>query len=144
MQRGCTAATLLLLIATAGCSSGPPALTLPNGALPPGTAHVTVNGNETRQVHEVKCESIGKGLTWIYIGSARARTTLLLDDARTPKAVAFNDVEGFTGSYWQDLQGNARLAMVDQTYMLTGTVAGFNAEQPHTRTMTDFAVKVAC
>ncbi len=144
MQRGCTTATLLLLIATAGCSSGPPTLTLPNGALPPGTAQVTVNGSDTGQLHEVKCESIGKGLTLIYIGSADGRTTLLLDDARTPKAATFNDVGGFSGSYWQDLQGGARLAMVDQTYLLTGTAAGFNAEQPHTRTLNDFAVKVAC
>jgi ipoprotein LpqH len=144
MQRGSTAATLLLLIATAGCSSGPPALKLPNGALPGGTAQITVNGNGTGQIHEVECESLGKGLTLIKLGSAGARTTLLVDDARTPKAAAFNGVEGFTGSYWQDLQGSARLAMVDQTYMLTGTAAGFNAEQPYTRTMNDFAVKVAC
>jgi ipoprotein LpqH len=144
MQRRYAAATLLLSIATAGCSSGPPALKLPNGALPSGTAQVTVNGNETGRIHEVDCQTIGKGLTRIEIGSAGTRTTLLVGEARAPKAVAFNDVEGFTGSYWQDLQGSARLAIVDQTYTLTGTAAGFNAEQPYTRTMNDFTVKVAC
>lgn len=144
MQRQYSAATLLLLIATAGCSSGPPALNLPNGALPGGTAQVTVNGNNTGRIHDVECESVGRGLTRINIGSADARTTLLVGDGRTPKAVAFNDIEGFTGSYWQDLQGSARLAIVDQTYTLTGTAAGFNAEQPYTRTMNDFTVKVAC
>ncbi len=144
MQRRYTAATLLLLLATAGCSSGPPALKLPNGAFPSGTAQVTVNGSETGRTHEVECESIGRGLTRISIGSAGTRTTLLVGEARTPKEVAFDNVEGFTGSYWQDLQGSARLAVVDQTYTLSGTAAGFNAEQPYIRTVTDFTVKVAC
>jgi len=143
MQRRYTAATLLVLMGTAGCSSGPPALTLPNGALPGGTAQVTVNGNDTGPIYDVECESIGKGLTRINIGSGGTATTLLVD-ARTPKGVVFNDVKGFTGSYWQDLQGSARIAMVDQTYTLTGTAAGFNAEQPYARTMNDFTVKVAC
>jgi len=145
MQRRYTPATLLILMATAGCSSGPPALRLPTGALAGGTAQVTVNGSNTGRIHDVACESIGKGLTRITIGSARTSTTLLLGaDAQTPKAVTFNDVEGFTGSYWQDLQGSARLAMVDQTYTLTGTAVGLSAEQPHSRTMKDFTVKVAC
>lgn len=144
MQRRYSAATLLILIATAGCSSGPPSLKLPNGALPGGTAQITVNGNDTGRIHEVDCQSLGKGLTRINIGSAGTRTTLLVGQAQTPKGVAFNDVEGFTGSYWQDLQGSARLAMVDQTFTLAGTAAGFNAKQPYNRTMNDFTVKVAC
>jgi ipoprotein LpqH len=143
MQRRYTAALLLALLGTAGCSSGPPALRLPNGALPGGTAQVTVNGNDTGRIHGVECESIGKGLTRIIIGSGGAQTTVLVGSG-APKGVAFNDVQGFTGSYWQDLQGNARLAMVDQTYSLTGSAAGFNAEQPYNRTMNDFTVKVAC
>jgi hypothetical protein len=42
------------------------------------------------------------------------------------------------------LQGSARLGMVDQTYTLTGSAAGFSAADPYTRTMNDFTVKVAC
>ena len=143
MQRRYTAATLLLLLGIGGCSSAPPSLGLPNGALPGGTAQVTVNGSGTGVIHTVECQSIGKGLTKINIGDGSTRTTLLVD-ANTPKGVAFNDVEGFTGSYWQDLQGNARLGMVDQTYTLSGTAAGFNTANPYTRTMNDFTVKVAC
>ncbi|TAM65281.1 lipoprotein LpqH [Mycobacterium sp.] len=143
MQRRYSTALLFLLLGTAGCSSGPPALRLPNGALPSGTAQVTVNGNDAGQIHDVECESIGKGLTRINIGRAGARTTVLVGSGG-PKGVAFNDVQGFTGSYWQDLQGDARLAMVDQTFSLTGTAPGFNAEQPYNRTVNDFTVKVAC
>jgi lipoprotein LpqH len=143
MQRRSTAATVLLLIAVAGCSSASPGLELPAGALPGGTAQVTVNGNGTGQLRDVECESTGKGVTAINIGRGGSRIAVLVG-ADTPKEVAFNDVEGFTGSYWQDLQGSARLTMVDQTYTFTGTAAGFNAEQPYTRTMNDFTVKVAC
>ena len=143
MHRRYVAPTLLLLIGIAGCSSAPPALKLPNGALPGGTAQITVNGNATGPLQAVACQSIGKGLTEINIGTAGMGTTVLVDSG-TPKGVTFNDIEGFTGSYWQDLQGSARLGMVDQTYTLTGTAAGFNTEHPYTRTMNDFSVKVAC
>lgn len=145
MKRSYTAAILLISVSIAGCSSGPGALKLPYGALPGGIAQITVNGNDTGRIHGVACESIGKGLTRIKIGSGSALTTLLVGgEARTPKEVAFSDVEGFTGSYWQDLQGSARLAMVDQTYTLIGTAAGFNADRPYVRITNDFTVKVAC
>lgn len=143
MQRRYIAATLLPIMGIAACSSAPPALKLPDGALPGGTAQITVNGNATGPLQAVECEAIGKALTEIDIGTTGTGITLLLD-ADTPKGVTFNDVEGFTGSYWQDLQGSARLGMVDQTYTVTGTAAGFNTEHPYTRTMNDFTVKVAC
>lgn len=146
MQRRYTAAALLILLiplSISGCSSGPPALKLPNGALPGGTAQVTVNGSAIGPIRDVDCESIGKGLTEIKIGSTDSQITALLG-ADTPKAVAFNDVEGFSGGYWQGLQGSVRVDMVDQTYTLAGTAVGFNAENPATRTVNDFAVKVAC
>jgi hypothetical protein len=146
MQRRYTPAALLILLiplSISSCSSGPPALKLPNGALAGGTAQVTVNGSALGPIHDVECESIGKGLTQITIGSTDSRTTALLG-ADTPKAVAFNDVEGFSGGYWQGLQGSVRVNMDDQTYTLAGTAVGFNTKNPTTRTANDFVVKVAC
>jgi ipoprotein LpqH len=143
MQRRYATATTLLLLGIAGCSSAPAGLNLPNGALPSGTALITVNGNGTGRLHDVQCESIAKGLTQIMIGTAGSLTTVLVT-ADSPKGIAFHDVDGFTGSYWQDLQGSARLDIIDQTYTLTGTAAGFNAENPYARTVNDFTVKVAC
>lgn len=128
----------------AGCSSAPlSAPTLPDGALPPGTARVTVNGNDTGPIHDVECQSLGEGFTTITIGRRGTRTAVLVDED-IAKGVTFNDVEGFTGSYWQDLQGNVRLSMVDQTYTLTGTAAGFNHDHPYTRAINSFTVTVAC
>ncbi len=145
MHRRYIAPTLLLLMGITGCSPAPPALRLPHGALPGGTAQITVDGNATGPLGSVACRSIGKGLTEITIGRTGPGTgTTVLVDSKTPKGVSFNDVEGFTGSYWQDLQGSAQLGMVDQTYTLTGTVTGFDTERPYTRTTNDFTVTVAC
>lgn len=143
MQLQYIAAMPLILLSISGCAAGPQPLRLANGALPGGFAQVTVNGNGASRIQDVECESIGKGLTEIKIGSPGNQITALLG-VDAPKVVAFNDVEGFTGSYWQDLQGSARLEMVDQTYTLTGTAVGFNTENPYTRSMNGFAVKVAC
>lgn len=143
MRRYATA-VMLLLLGISGCSSAPTAgPNLPNGALPSGTAQVTVNGNGTGRLRDVQCESIGKGLTQIIIGSTGSLTTVLVA-ADSPKGIAFHDVDGFTGSYWKDLQGSARMDMVDQTYALSGTAAGFNTENPYARTVNDFTVRVAC
>lgn len=143
MRRYATATTLLLL-GISGCSSAPAAgPNVPGGALPSGTAQVIVNGTGTDRIRDVQCESIGKGLTQIIIGNAGSQTAVLVS-ADSPKGIAFHDVDGFTGSYWKDLQGSARLDMVDQTYTLSGTAAGFNAENPHARTLNDFTVRVAC
>lgn len=142
MQRRYAATTALLVMGIAGCSSGPPPAKLPNGALPSGTAQFSVNESGTASTHDVRCERIS-GLTIIRIGQTGTRVTVLVDDAR-PKSVSFDDVQGFTGSYWQDIQGSARLHMVDQTYTLTGVAAGFNTVHPHTRTTDDFTVKFAC
>lgn len=142
MQRRYIAAVLILL-SISGCSSGPPKLRLANGALPGGTAQVTVDGNGSGLIRDVECASIGKGLTNITIGRPDAQIRVLLD-ADTPKAIAFNDVEGFTGGYWQGLQGTVRLDMVNQTYTITGSAVGFKAEDPHTRTANGFALDVAC
>jgi len=145
MQRRYTPAILLLLMGVAGCSSGPPPLSLPNGALPGGTAEVTVNGNTSGRIRDVTCESVGRGLTLINIGDPDKRVTALLDsNGRNAAEVAFHDFGGFTGSYWQNLEGDVRLGIVDQTYTLTGTAAGFESEHPHTRIMDAFTVEVAC
>jgi lipoprotein LpqH len=128
----------------AGCSSSPPrSPSLSAGALPAGTAEVTVNGNGAGPIYDVTCQDLGNGFISISIGRTATRTTVLVD-ASTPKGITFHHVEGFTGSYWQDLQGSARLGVLDQTYALTGTAVGLTAEKPYARTTNSFAVKVAC
>jgi lipoprotein LpqH len=144
MRRRYTMIVAVLLLGVAACSSAPPSgPTLATGALPGGTAQVTVNGKTTGSIPDVECANIAKGLTEIRIGSAGGQVRALVDE-NVLKGIAFHDVEGFTGSYWQNLQGVARLDMIDQTYKLNGTAAGFNGKDPFVRTVNGFNVKVAC
>jgi ipoprotein LpqH len=143
MQRLPTAAIALIVTGIAGCSSSPAAPRPPAGALPVGTAQVVVNGNDSGTIHDVECQTPGDSLTSINIGRNDGGISVLVD-RHTPKAITFNDFGGLSGSYWQDLQGVARLDMVDQTYRFTGTAVGFNTLNPYTRTANSFTVKVAC
>jgi len=143
MQRLPTAAIAVIVTAVAGCSSSPAAPKAPVGGLLGGTAQVIINGTETGAIHDVECRTPADSLTFINIGSTDSGITGLVD-RRTLKGITFNHFGGLSGSYWQDLQGTARLDMVDQTYRFTGTAVGFNNRDPYTRTTNSFTVKVAC
>lgn len=39
-------------------------------------------------------------------------------------------VNGFTGSYWRDLQGDAQVGMLDGAYVITGEARGFDDTNP--------------
>jgi len=73
-----------------------------------------------------------------------SRGELSADRILIAKSVAFNDFGGFTGSYWHDLQGSARVGVVNQTYAVTGTARGFNGDNPSLSTQERFTVNVAC
>lgn len=135
--------TMLVLLGVAGCSATPDTSAPLRGVLLPGTAQVSVNGSDIATTYDVQCQTIVNGFTSINVGKAPTRIAMIVDD-NIPKGITFNDVNGFTGSYWQDLQGSADLRMIDQTYTLTGTAAGFDASHPATSTTNDFAITVAC
>ncbi|QLL09832.1 lipoprotein LpqH [Mycobacterium vicinigordonae] len=144
MQRHNLAAVSVLLMSVAGCSSEPIAAKPPTGTLLAGTAQVTMNGTTTIPIHEVECQSVANGFTVIEIGTGPGITVLLGSDTQTPKSLTFNDFDGFSGGYWQNLEGSAQFGMVAQTYTFTGSAVGFGTKEPHTRTTNDFTVKVAC
>lgn len=146
MQRRTVAAAALVLVGLAGCSSPPSsAPAVPPGALPGGSALVTVDESKTITSGVVSCLPIGSWMR-ITIGDATAGVLITVDTTNEliAKSVAFNDFSGFTGSYWHDLQGDARVGMMDQTYAVTGTVGGSNADNPSFSTKERFTVKVAC
>jgi hypothetical protein len=146
MQSRHIAAATLLIGGVASCSSQSPAQpTLPEGALAAGTAQVIIDAAGSKTTGDVRCQTI-QYLTSVVIGQTDGEVTLLVDNAAAPtaKAVTFNNVGGFTGSYWPQLQGSAQITMVDQTYSITGTADGFAAQHPSTRTAETFTVKVAC
>ena len=137
------AAALVAAGATA-CSSSPSASPAP-GALPSGTARVTINARDLPATTAVKCAPIGS-LTTITTGDTAAGVTALVSNETglTAKSVTITDVGGFTGSYMNGLGGKADVSMAGRTYIIRGTADGFDTDNPSVRTTGTFAIHVAC
>lgn len=139
-------ATAVALIAAGigACSSSPPA-SPPPGALPAGTARVTVNHRALPATTAVKCAPIGS-LTTITTGDTAAGVTALVSNETglTAKSVSINDLGGFTGSYMEGLDGKIEVSMTGETYIIRGTADGFYTDNPSVRATGRFAIQVAC
>jgi hypothetical protein len=139
-------ATAVALIAAgiAACSSSP-AASPPRGALPAGTARVTINNRALPATTAVKCVPIGS-LTTITAGDPASGVTALVSNeiGLIAKSVSINDLGGFTGSYMDGLDGKTDVSMTDTTYIIRGTANGFDIDNPSMRTTGAFAIQVAC
>jgi len=139
------AAAAALVAAGVGACSSPPA-SPPRGALPAGTAEVTINHGTVPTTTAVECMPIGS-LTKITTGDSAAGLTALISNQAglTAKSVSINGLGGFTGSYMDKLDGNtADVRMADQTYIIRGSASGFDTANPSMRTTGTFAIRVAC
>jgi ipoprotein LpqH len=145
MKARSAAHVVLLAAAVAACSSPPPPAPMPRGALVTGTAQVTLDDQALRTTNDVVCQT-NLSLTNITIGKDPETITVQIDNTKGPTAesVAIDNVGGFTGSYWQNLQGSANTSMVDQTYKITGTASGFHADNPSAITTENFTIDAAC
>ncbi len=138
------AGAVLVVGIAAGCSS-PPQQQRQAGALIPGTAEVTINDQKLGEFKTVDCTPAGDTMT-ISTGSSTSGTTALIanGDKQTVKAVTITDLGGFTGSYTEDLAGDAAVSMTGSTYSITGTADGFKTDNPSFRSNGTFTIKVAC
>jgi ipoprotein LpqH len=132
-------------VAVAACSSPPPPAPAPSGVLVTGTAQVTIDDQALRTTKDVACQT-NLSLTNITIGKAPEQVTIWIDNSNGPTAdsVAIDNFGGFTGSYWQNLQGSANTSMIDQTYKITGTASGFHTANPSARATENFTIDAAC
>ena len=129
----------------AGCSSEPPPAERQPGTLVPGTAQVTVNGQDLGTTELVQCTPAGT-LTTITTGDSTSGVTAMVSnrDELLAESVAINNLGGFTGSYNAGLGGTAKVTMTGRTYDITGTADGFNTDNPSFRANGTFAIKVSC
>lgn len=141
------AAAVVLASGMTGCSTPTPtpAPRPGQGEMAAATARVTVNNQDLGTTNAVACSPAGS-LTTITTGDPASGTTAVLDNARglVTKSVSITNLAGFTGSYWQGLDGSAEVHMTGRTYMITGTAAGFTADKPSARTSAPFAIQVSC
>ncbi|BBZ27277.1 hypothetical protein MMAD_15720 [Mycolicibacterium madagascariense] len=134
----------LLIGVSAACSS-PAAVSPRAGTIPAGTADVSVDGRQLAPSRDVGCTFI-QSYTTITTGSGPMGTTTVVDnaDGLTAKSVDIRDLGGFTGSYWQNLGGEAAVAMTGRTFTITGTAEGFDAANPSARIARPFSIKASC
>lgn len=134
-----TAAALLL----SGCSDK--AATPPPGVLPPGTAVLSVDGKDIGKTYSVRCETV-EWMTRIHTDLHASKVSAMLSNADKLKAefVRFADVDGFTGSYEQALQGEAAVTMSGRTYHITGAALGFNDAERTRLKAERFTINVSC
>ena len=62
----------------------------------------------------------------------------------TAEFVRLHDLDGFTGSYEQQLQGEADVTMTGPAYHITGAALGFNKATPTRLKAETFTIKVSC
>ena len=142
MKKGvCAVAVGTLLIA--GCSDK--AATPPAGVLPPGTALLSVDGKDVGKTYSVRCETIA-WMTRIHTSIDAAAASAMISNATKLKAefVRLRNLDGFTGSYEHELQGEAKVTMNGPTYHITGAALGFNKATPTRLKAETFTITVSC
>jgi lipoprotein LpqH len=137
----CTVAAATLMVA--GCADK--AATPPPGVLPPGTAVLSIDGQDVGKTYSVRCQTID-WMTRIHTDLQAANVSAMLSNADKLKAefVRFRDLKGFTGSYEHALQGEAKVTMTGATYQISGAALGFNNAEPTRLKAEAFTIKVSC
>lgn len=128
-----------------GCSSSAPEYQPPAGALPSGAVQVTIGGQDLGTSYATTCQPIGT-VTTISTGDDAAGTTSAVDsvDGLTAQYVQIRNLGGFTGNYWQGVDGEAEVKATGTTFVITGRANGFKTDNPSFRTTEDFELRVSC
>jgi Mycobacterium 19 kDa lipoprotein antigen len=82
----------------------------------------------------------------IAAGSGTEGMSAIVDRAVgvTAKSVSINNFAGFTGQFWEGVQGNAKAGTVDKVFTISGVAVGYLTGQLGARTPQDFSLQVAC
>jgi hypothetical protein len=131
-------ACAVLVVGAAGCSGQPPAL---GGT----TAKVTINGESTGGPHPVTCTQSGWAWT-IETPDKKKGFTASIDtgDSVTVRAVDFRDFGGFTGTFWRDNIGEAKVQGAGGKYVISGQAAGSFSDNPSKSVTAKFRIEANC
>jgi lipoprotein LpqH len=113
--------------------------------LPPGTALLSIDGKDVGKTYSVRCQTID-WMTRIHTGIDTSGANAMVSNAGKLEAafVRLHDLDGFTGSYEHELQGEAKVTMTGATYHITGAALGFNKSEPTRMKAETFTIKVSC
>lgn len=109
------------------------------------TGTVNVNGVELGSAGPVTCHR-ETSTTMIDTGGQDGGSTTVLNNASglVVRSVEIRNLGGFSGTYLQDLQGDAKASMEGRTITVTGEAPGYTTEKPNERTTLPFVIKVNC
>jgi ipoprotein LpqH len=141
-----TAVVALLIGGSMAACGGPLTPSSPTaGTLGAGTASISVAGENPGPVHTVSCLVDGP-VTTISTGDGSSGSTTVVSnaDGLAVKSVQLRAVAGFTGSYFQDVAGQAHVGLSGTTYTIEGSADGFLLAQPSFRASRAFSITVAC
>ena len=132
------AGALLVAAGVAGCASPPPALGT-------HTAQVTINGRDTGRAHQISCSQFGWDWKIETLNEAPGFTAMVqTGDTVTAELANFSDLGGFTGTYGQDVVGDAEARVTGGTFLISGTAVGFHSQQPSETATATFTIKTDC
>jgi ipoprotein LpqH len=143
------AGAVLVVAGIAGCSSSPKEPQQPAGALPPNTAHVTINGKDAGTSHDLVCGQ-QQFLHMIQTANQTSGFTAMIElgpQKPVAKSVQIQNLGGFTGSFGPNV-GKADASVLGNTFKINGTAQGNASDQPPDqlpKAMTaTFEIKVNC
>jgi ipoprotein LpqH len=130
---------------SAACSSDPPPAKPKRGVLPPGTARLTIDGNDAGTTGSVECAAVDSRTT-IRTGNDSSGVTVLLSNAAklTVEFVRIRNLNGFSGDYNLGLGNEAAAALTESTYHITGTALGYRSPESIAVAPQQFAIEVTC
>jgi hypothetical protein len=122
----------------AGCST-------PEAALGGTTAKVTIDGKDTGGAHPVRCNQTG--WSW-YIetpGKENGFAAVLETGGKVaPQSVDFRGIGGFTGNFWVDHRGDAKVTGLNGKYVITGSADGNFIDDPSKAVTAKFRIETNC
>ena len=128
----------VLLVSVAGCSSPP-------SAVGNTTAKVTIDGQSTGGPHTVRCSQTGWAWTIESPDKAKGfKAVIDTGDTLTPRVVNFRDLGGFTGSFWNDNIGEAKVTGVGGKYTIEGSADGSYTDKPLNAVTATFRIEANC
>lgn len=141
---GLAAAGVVVVSGIQACSATPQDAP-PQHGLPPGTASVSIDAQDTGTTYTVICNQIQWLLTIETLEAAPGFTVLIEKGPEaTAKFVKIRSLAGFTGSYWRGGVGDGEATRAPDAYTITGTAYGVHADTPNRPTNATYHIKAAC
>jgi lipoprotein LpqH len=133
---GVIAGAASLGVAIAGCASPSQGLITPD-------ARVVLNGKGDN--YQVTCYQSGRQWTIQTLEEEPGFTaTVGTGDVITAEAVSIRNIDGFTGTFWQDNIGKAEAKVGQGTFNISGEGEGSFADRPNHQVNATFDITANC